>query len=51
MKYHYEYLLICVDMCMGGCKKGPYRSLLEAKTNRPQTGLWKIERRRVYEKE
>ena len=30
-KYHYEYYLVCVDLCNGGAKRGPYRSIQNAR--------------------
>lgn len=51
MKWHYEYRWRCVDMCNGGALKGPYRTMFIAKIFKPERGLWKTEKIRVYEKD
>ena len=49
-KYHYEYYLICVDLCNGGCKRDPYRSSSDARLEKNfLSGIWEIKKYRVYE--
>lgn len=44
-KYHYEYYLVCVDLCNGGAKRGPYRSIQNAKFDSHfLRGIWHVKK-------
>ena len=48
-KYHYEYYLVCVDLCNGGAKRGPYRSIQNARFDSHFLhGIWHVKKVRVY---
>ena len=49
-KYHYEYMLVCVDMCNGGAKYGPFKTELDAILHKPSHGIWDIRKFRKYER-
>ena len=48
-KYHYEYILVCADMCNGGAKDGPFNTKFEAILYKPSHGIWDIRKVRKYE--
>lgn len=48
-KYHYEYYLVCADLCNGGAKRGPYRSIQNARFDSHfLRGIWCVKKVRVY---
>ena len=49
-KYHYEYGWRSIDLCYGGAYRGPFKTLFDAKFYKPSFGIWRLEKRRVYEK-
>ena len=49
-KYHYEYMLVCVDMCNGGAKYGPFKTKFDAILHKPSHGIWDIRKVRKYER-
>ena len=48
-KYHYEYMWVCVDMCNGGTKDGPYKSRFDAIFYKPKVGIWQLKKIRKYD--
>lgn len=46
-KYRYVYYWVCVDLCYGGAKRGPYNTKGIAIASKPNTGLWLLKKCRV----
>lgn len=47
MKYRYVYYWICIDLCNGGLKRGPYNTKNMAMICKPCAGLWQLKKKRV----